>query len=324
MISTLFAARSVGRGQFIHEQIGSTMLRRIVLLAAVAPLAVLGAAASSSAASGGNLSGAIFTTDVTGAPVNLNHYQNKQDVYLNGGPGINAPVGAAGLPAGTYSFQVTDPSGKVLLSQDSVGCRQFTVDSSGRIATVFADASCTTGAHQTSMDQEDLGRTVQLYPFADTPNSGGVYKVWVTPTALLSCTAKGNKNCFVPGSSKTDNFKVNANAIVELDTRFWSAGSSDALLGMAAGWIDTNGASNVKYSEYNPAVLAFNEAHVEAVEVGTHTIVLANQPGCTIDHVVGPKGQKYTSASGSYAIPVTVQPYKPGDDITYRVEVYCQ
>lgn len=299
------------------------MLRRIALLAAVAPLAVLGVATASSAASGGNLSGAIFTTDVTGAPVNLNHYQDKRDVYLNGGPGINAPVSAAGLPAGTYSFQVTDPSGKTLLSQDAVGCRQFTVDGSGRIATVFADASCTSGAHQTSMDQEDLGKTVQLYPYADTPNPGGVYKAWVTPTASLSCTAKGNKNCFVPGSSKTDNFKVKATATVELDTRFWNA-AGDAILGMAAGWIDTNGASNVKYSEYDPAVLAYNEAHVEAVEAGTHTIVLSNQAGCTIDHVVGSKGQIYTSASGSYAIPVSVQPYKAGDVITYRVEVYCQ
>lgn len=299
------------------------MLRRLALLAAVVPLAVLGAAASSSAAAGGNLSGAIFTTDVTGAPVNLNHYQDKHDVYLNGGPGINAPVSAAGLPAGTYSFQVTDPSGKTLLSQDAVGCRQFTVDGSGRIATVFADATCTTGVHQSSMDQEDLGHTVQLYPFADTPNPGGVYKVWVTPTSLLDCSAKGNKSCFVPGSSKTDNFKVKATAIVELDTRFWSA-TGDPILGMAAGWIDTNGASNVKYSEYNPAVLAFNEAHVEAVESGTHTIVLANQPGCTIDHVVGPKGQTYTNTSGSYAVSVSVQPYKAGDDITYRVEVYCK
>ena len=78
------------------------------------------------------LSGAIFTTDVTGVPVNLNIYAAKEDVYLNGGPGINAPDDAAGLPAGTYSFQVTDPSGKTLLSTDAVACRQFTVDASGR------------------------------------------------------------------------------------------------------------------------------------------------------------------------------------------------
>ena len=73
------------------------------------------------------MSGAIFTTDSSGVPVNLNHYANKRDVYLNGGPGLNAPDDAAGLPDGTYSFQVTDPSGKTLLSTDDVACRQFTV-----------------------------------------------------------------------------------------------------------------------------------------------------------------------------------------------------
>jgi hypothetical protein len=42
--------------------------------------------------------------------------------------GLNAPIGAAGLsPDGTYVFQVTDPSGKVLLSQDPAQCREVTV-----------------------------------------------------------------------------------------------------------------------------------------------------------------------------------------------------
>lgn len=300
------------------------MLKRRILVTAIAALAVLATAPSASAGPGGNLSGAIFTTDVTGAPVNLNHYQNKQDVYLNGGPGINAPVDAAGLPAGTYSFQVTNPNGKVLLSEDDVSCRQFTVDGSGRIATVFAGAGCTTGAHNSSTDQEDLGKTVQLFPYADTPNPGGVYKVWVTPTSQLNCTSAGNKNCFVPRYSKTDNFKVKANAVVELDTRFWAPGSSTPLLGMAAGWTDTLGASNTKYSEYNPAVLAYNEAHVEAVEEGTHTVTLSDQKGCTIDHVTGARGESYKNGSGKYAISVAVGPSTAGNDTTYRVEVFCK
>ena len=163
------------------------------------------------------LSGAIFTTDVTGVPVNLNIYDAKEDVYLNGGPGINAPDDAAGLPAGTYSFQVTSPSGKTLLSTDDVSCRQFTVDASGRIQSVAPGGAC---AHATGIDGEDLGITVQLFPFDDTPNNGGVYKVWVTPTELLDCDAPGNKHCFVPADSKTDNFKVRKGAIVEIDTRF--------------------------------------------------------------------------------------------------------
>ena len=55
--------------------------------------------------------GAIFTTTVDGSAVNANLYESKCSVYLDGGPGPNAPAGAAGLPDGEYYFQVTDPSG---------------------------------------------------------------------------------------------------------------------------------------------------------------------------------------------------------------------
>src|SRR4051794_10815852 len=178
-------------------------------------------------------SGAIFTTDVTGVPVNLNHYAAKEDVYLNGGPGINAPDSAAGLPAGTYSFQVTDPSGKTLLSTDPVSCRQFTVDDSGVIRSVAPSGA---GAHKTGTDGEDGGLTVQLFPYDDTPNNGGVYKVWATPTSALDCDAPGNKHCFVPGFSKTDNYKVRARSVVEIDTRFVDGQSNVFLDGLGAKW----------------------------------------------------------------------------------------
>ena len=69
------------------------------------------------------LPGAIFTTDVNGTQVNGNVYENCTDVYLNGGPPPNAPCSAAGLPDGCYCYQVTDPSGKVLLSLDDISNR---------------------------------------------------------------------------------------------------------------------------------------------------------------------------------------------------------
>ena len=296
------------------------MMRRALTLAAVVPLALVVIAPLSSAAPpGGQLSGAIFTTDVSGIPVNLNHYVDKRDVYLNGGPGINAPDSAAGLPAGTYTFQVTNPNGRVLLSEDVLACRQFTVDASGVIQTVAPSGGC---AHATGTDGEDSGITVQLHPYLDTPNPGGVYKVWVTPTSRLDCNAWARTGCFVPRYSKTDNFKVRENAIVEIDTRFWK--DDVALLGLAAGWTDTVGASNVKYSEYNPALLAFDEAHVEAAEEGTHTVNVADQAGCAIDHVTGPKGESYRNGSGRYSVSVTVAPWNAGDNTTYRVEVFCK
>src|SRR5215203_3180768 len=72
-------------------------------------------------------SGAIFTTLADGSEVNLNQFPTKESVYLDGGPGPGAPQTAAGLDDGTYVFQVTDPSGKTLLSTDAAKCRQFTV-----------------------------------------------------------------------------------------------------------------------------------------------------------------------------------------------------
>ncbi len=294
------------------------MLRRTIALSMAVPAALLLATAAPATAAPTPISGAIFTTDVTGVPVNLNIYAAKEDVYLNGGPGINAPDGAAGLPAGTYAFQVTDPSGKTLLSTDAVACRRFTVNALGVIQDVVAAGGC---EHATGSDGEDGGATVQLFPYADTPNNGGVYKVWVSPTDLLDCSAPGNKHCFVPRYSKTDNFKVSSRRIVEIDTRFWKPGVSDPVDGLAATWIDTNGASNVKWSEYNPALLAFHEAHVEAAEQGNHQIIVTDQAGCTIDTVTA-GGATYTPANGQVTVPVSVKNAQAGD-ATYFVDVHC-
>ena len=294
------------------------MLRHFAVVAILAPAALVMTALPAHAAPA-PVSGAIFTTDSTGVPVNLNIYQDKQDVYLNGGPGINAPDGAAGLPAGVYSFQVTDPSGKDLLSTDPVACRQFTVNAQGVIENVTPGGAC---AHAVGADGEDGGATVQLFPYLDTTNNGGVYKVWVTPTAQLNCGAGGNKHCFVPRYSKTDNFKVRDSRIVEIDTRFWKAGFAEPIDGFLAMWTDTNGATNAKYSEYNPAILAFHEAHVEAAEQGTHQIRVADQTGCDIGYVVSPTGATIKANGGKATVNVVVGNHDAGD-ATYFVDVYC-
>src|SRR5688572_23647407 len=116
-------------------------------------------------------SGAIFTTVADGSEVNFNIYPSKEAVYLDGGPGPGAPQGAAGLDDGTYVFQVTDPSGRTLLSTDAAKCRQIVV-SHGIITGVVA-----TGCqHLTGLDVDHGATTVQLMPYLDTPNNGGVYK----------------------------------------------------------------------------------------------------------------------------------------------------
>ncbi|HTJ43356.1 MAG TPA: hypothetical protein VL463_14725 [Kofleriaceae bacterium] len=149
-----------------------------------------------------DLSGATFTTNGDGTQVDGNVYASKSDVYIDGGPGAHAPSKAAALPEGNYYFQVTDPSGKTLLSSDDISCREFHVNASGVIDAVVG--SC---AHVTGTDSDHGGITVQLMPFDDTPNAGGEYKVWVTPVENYG-DGHGVKNGFVPRYSKTDNFKI--------------------------------------------------------------------------------------------------------------------
>jgi len=168
------------------------------------------------------VSGAIFTTTADGSIVNANQYLSKCDVYLDGGPGPHAPARAAGLPAGEYFFQVTDASGQKLLSTDVVNNRRFLVSTAGVIT---AYTGFGTSVHPTGIDQDhpELGAiTIRLAnsscpaDYADTPNAGGVYKVWVTPvidfagdpSVVDNACGNGCFHGFLPSKSKTDNFKV--------------------------------------------------------------------------------------------------------------------
>ncbi len=167
--------------------------------------------------------GAIFTTTEDGTIVNENtRYGSKQDVYLDGGPGPNAPPNAAGLPEGDYYFQVTDPSGKVLLSSDEISCRQFHVNGNGVIDEVLGESSC---KHKQGNDVDHNAKTVQLYPYDDTPNRGGEYKVWATMVKDYDEKngdnySPGNVYGFIDSKSKTDNYKVRKErvpTIIEID-----------------------------------------------------------------------------------------------------------
>jgi cysteine-rich repeat protein len=153
------------------------------------------------------ISGAIFTTTVDGSRVDANIYAAKADVYLDGGPGPGAPASAAALPEGDYYFQVTNPNGRDLLSLDGIDCREVHVNASGVIDAVIRANGC---EHATGIDRDhaELGAiTVQLMPYADTPNPGGEYKVWMTPVDLYDATFTRTHG-FVLSDSKTDNFKV--------------------------------------------------------------------------------------------------------------------
>jgi hypothetical protein len=240
-------------------------------------------------------SGAIFTTVEDGSEVNFNIYPSKEAVYLDGGPGPGAPQTAAGLDDGIYVFQVTDPSGKRLLSTDPAQCRQFEV-TDGIITSVDPSGAC---AHNTGVDIDHGATTVQLMPYNDTPNPGGVYKVWATlasnyqcDLAVVDCGFKPGQNVhgFSPSDSKTDNFKVRAKVAQEIDARFFADTNGNNyhddgeqwLDGIQIKWHDTVGGSNHKSSYYNASLNVNHEAHIEAPEDGTHRISISDQPGCTV------------------------------------------
>ena len=190
------------------------------------------------------VNGAIYTTTLDGTTVNGNIYDAKSDVYLTGGPqnmhdpGLR-PSGCSTLTASctnpaayvSYYFQVTDPSGAVLLSNDPIDCRRVLVQD-GRIVGVDPASTCTPPHANGDLNSSNGNTPVQLCytdsctytgpqedAFADTPNPGGEYKAWLTPVDSydpINCdrentgatTPQGGDHGFCDSASKTDNFKV--------------------------------------------------------------------------------------------------------------------
>lgn len=129
-----------------------------------------------------SFSGAVFTTNAGCVAVNGNIYDTKMDVYLDGGPVKQGPA----LPSNQMFYvQVTAPDGTVLGSSlTNTNQRPVVTDSAGTVS------GCLQLYSIVSQSQTVPG-------FADTPNPGGEYKVWVSLTSD-----------FNPNTSKTDNFKV--------------------------------------------------------------------------------------------------------------------
>lgn len=258
------------------------------------------------------LSGAIFTTTVDGSVVNENvRYEMKEDVYLDGGPGPNAPVHAAALPEGDYYFQVTDPSGKDLLSTDHISCRKVRVNRHGVIDHVYAGTNwvlrrgtlTSVGfTHSSGIDRDWRSKgaiTVQLFPYDDTPNPGGVYKVWLTrvedyagawgdsyvPSDTVPVNGEsyspGNYHGFIPARCKTDNYKVKHKRVVvepgllsirkfndaDLDGT-WDAGEAEV-----TGWrVDVTDPLGVVSTLYTPALMT-------TAPVGTYQVLESTPEG---------------------------------------------
>jgi hypothetical protein len=231
------------------------------IIVSIAAAMLISSASRAALAANDSLSGAIFTTTADGTIVNANtQYESKCAVYLDGGPGSNAPSRAAGLPAGEYYFQVTDPSGKILLSTDKVSNRRFRVSPDG---VIVAYTGVGGDAHPIGADKDHASKgaiTIRLAnltcptDFATTPNDGGVYKVWVTPVGDGTPTgggfvgnsdlvdngySAGYYHGFLPARSKTDTFKVRAVAVtfcLTVQKQVVKRREDLTVIGPGAGW----------------------------------------------------------------------------------------
>jgi hypothetical protein len=151
--------------------------------------------------------GALHTTVQDGSRVNANIFGADTDVYINGGP---QNLNASGLPGGLYYFQVTDPSGKTLLSTDPAACRILSV-AGGEVVGAAPGRPLSCPAHSGVFNPANGSTTVQLAPFSATPNSGNEYKVWIVPVGSATVGSDGKTLSFKNSDASTDNFKVNPN-----------------------------------------------------------------------------------------------------------------
>ncbi len=137
--------------------------------------------------------------------INCNNYAHKEDVYMNGGPT------AGGIAAGNYYFTVLAPgsqNGGFIdfapgnLSTGSSGeCGGGTgspaTQPSDRSFTKNSDGTITnTGTHANGTDPQPEP-VIQLAPYCDTPNMGGVY---ILAICEIGATA--------PSQCKYDAFKI--------------------------------------------------------------------------------------------------------------------
>jgi hypothetical protein len=292
-------------------------------LSSVVSMLGLAAATLAAPAAWANVSGAIYTSLSDGSEVNFNIYAQKENVYLNGGPGKGAGTNAPGLrvdgvPDGVYVFMVTSPDGQ-MLSTDIAECRKVQVVG-GLVK--GATGSC---PHTNGSLQDGGATAVQLMPYNDTPNPGGEYKAWLTPASKYVCpwdavSCDLGRNGFINSESKTDNFKVGSFAH-EIDARFFDS-AGNILDNRMVTWFDTLGASNTKWSYYDPQRVIMHEAHIEAPELGTHYVSIPNQVGCTVGSVYVAGNKTRTNGPQTVAVRITKGMLNKGT-FTVFIDVYC-
>jgi len=131
----------------------------------------------------------VYTSLADGTTVNRPSYASPSDVYLTGAPCV---ADGSQLPAGDYVFAVAGATNGMILSDDSIDARQFTINEAGRItaaspARVTGSLGCANGAR---------GLTLALMPF-ELPVGQEEFAVTVaTASSVAACIAAGDADGF--------------------------------------------------------------------------------------------------------------------------------
>ncbi len=272
-------------------------IRRILLATAIALLVVSPSYARTTVRAA--VSGAVYTTTKDGTAVNQNTYGSTEDVYISGGP---QNTNASGLTDGTYYFQVTDPSGKTLLSSDNAVCRQLNVVN-GRV-----DGATGPCPHQNGTFNPANGALpVQLAPFSKTPNNGNEYKVWIVPTSAATISTSDAKVLvFKNNDAKTDNFKAQAVSVPQ-----GSCQPSSSLSVLVSG---TNVISYVPKGSWDFAAPNVSSVNIEGSGLATSPTILPTAPDTINSCASNPNtAQTVCTANGNHVYvykytPPTTQP----------------
>jgi hypothetical protein len=185
-----------------------TPVRRVGWLGAIlAMIVAIIPAALWAASPAGAVAGAAFTTTSDGSKVNANHYADKCDVYINGGPNN----GANTLTDGYYFFAVLSPGGQSDPNDGTPNNLSDDEDTRSNRVVQVSDGKIvgTTGGHVIGDDPSTTtisdDQLVQLCDYADTTNNGGVYIL-----ALCLIDSAGDTAAVDPSDCKYDAFKVTA------------------------------------------------------------------------------------------------------------------
>jgi hypothetical protein len=282
-------------------------MRRILSALGFALLVAVLAPATASAVSGAGYTTVNPAVDgnnhcKNGNPaVNCNIYDGKEYVWLNGGPAAN------GLgPDGQYFFAVLAPGGQPNPNDggpknlsddfDTFQNRTFTVTN--------GEVSAYAGTHDKTIP------LIRLFPYADTPNPGGVY--------IMAICSLGSGYPVAPRSCKYDAFKVRSGAgkvqAVLSGTKYFDAnknGQLDANENGLKDWrvtitgtdgtntsVTTNGSGDWSYTI---------PAHAPSAGSTTYTIKEVQQSGWTqtgntVDQSVAAGGATVALAAFTYTV----------------------